>query len=209
MTNTWRKARVQPEQLLAEPVCWAELDYYQVEDTDIQANIELNITRPGTAHGLVVWFDAELIEGITLSNRPGNSELIYGHGLFPLLRPVEVAIGDLVETKIAANLVGEDYVWRWQTRIFDSQRKDKKADFKQSTFFGAPFSAERLRKRAMNFVPTLTDEGRVHALILQLMDGGTTLEEIAKKVAECFPSEFGDFEKALGKVGEISQRFSE
>ena len=208
VTNSWIKARVQPEQLLAEPVCWAELNYYEVEDTDVQANIEWTILRPGTAYWLIVWFDSELIEGITLTNRPGAFELIYGQGLFPLSHPVEVAIGDRVEATLAANLVGEDYVWRWHTRIFDGQGNDLKADFKQSTFFGAPFSAERFRKKAANYVPTLNEEGRIQALILQLMDGGTTLEDIAKRVSESFPSEFDDVQKALGKVGEISQRFS-
>ena len=208
VTNTWSKARVQPEQLLAEPACWAELDYYQVQDADIQAKIELTTTRPGTAHGLVVWFDAELIEGITISNRPGDAEMIYGHGLFPFSQPVTVAAGDRIETTLAADLVGEDYVWRWHTCISDS-KANIKANFQQSTFFGGPFSAGQMRKRAAKFVPTLGDEGRVHALILQLMDGGTALEDIAKRVVESFPAEFGDFEKALGKVGEISQRFSE
>lgn len=208
VTNRWIKARVQPEQLLAEPVRWAELDYYEIEDTDVEANIEWTILRPGKVHGLTLWFDSELIEGITLSNRPGASELIYGQGLFPLSHPVKVAIGDRVEITLAANLVGEDYVWRWHTRIY-GQDKDLKADFKQSTFFGAPSSVEGFRKRSANYVPTLSEEGRVQALILQLMDGGTALEDIAKKVSESFPSEFDDFQKALGKVGEISQRFSE
>jgi protein arginine N-methyltransferase 1 len=207
--NTWIKARVRPEQLLTEPVCWAELDYYQVEETDVQANMEWTVVRAGTAYGLSVWFDSELIEDITLSNQPGDSELIYGQGFFPLSRPVEVAVGDRIETMLAANLVGEDYVWRWHTRIFDGESKDVKADFKQSTFFGAPFSAERLRKRAANFVPTLSNEGQVHALIFRLIDGGTALEDIAKRVSERFPSEFADIEKALDKVGEISQRFSQ
>ena len=209
VTNAWTKARVEPAQLLTAPVCGAELNYYEVEDSNIQAELEWTVERAGIAHGLSVWFDSELIEGITLSNRPGNSELIYGQGLFPLSQPVEVAVGDRVETMLAANLVGEDYIWRWHTRIFDSQSKGIKADFKQSTFFGAPLSAEHLQKRAADFVPTLGDDGRVHALILQLMDGRTALEDIAKRVSESFPSEFGDFEKALGKVGEISQRFSE
>ena len=209
VTNTWSKGRILPNQMLVEPVCWAELDYYNVEEPDIQANMDWMVVRPGTAHVLSVWFDSELIDGVCLCNRPGEPELIYGHALFPFSEPVEVVVGDRITVSLAANLVGEDYIWCWHTRIFAGDTKHIKADFKQSTLFGTPLSTEQLRKRAANFVPSLSEDGQIHALILQLMDGHTPLEEIAARVAERFPLELGDPEKALGKVGELSQRFSQ
>ncbi|HET6893347.1 MAG TPA: 50S ribosomal protein L11 methyltransferase [Pyrinomonadaceae bacterium] len=209
VTNTCSKGHILPDQMLVEPVCWAELDYYTVEEPDVQASIEWVVTRPGTAHVLSVWFDSELIEGVRLSNRPGEPELIYGNALFPFAEPVEVAAGDRIAINLAANLVGDDYVWRWHTRIFAADTKHIKADFKQSTFFGTPLSREQLHKRAANFVPSLNEDGQVHALILKLMDGQTTLEEIAARVSDRFPVRLGDREKALGKVGEVSQRFSQ
>lgn len=209
VTNTWSKGHILPNQMLVEPRCWAELDYYKVEESDVKANIDWTVMRPGTAHVLSVWFDSELIEGICLSNRPGEPELIYGNASFPLSRPVEVDLGDRIAVSLAANLVGEDYIWRWHTRIFTVETNHIKADFKQSTFFGALLSAEQLRKRAANFVPSLSEDGQVHALILQLMDGHTALEEIAARVSERFPLRLEDPEKALGKVGEVSQRFGQ
>jgi SAM-dependent methyltransferase len=209
VTNTWSKGYILPNQMLVGPLCWAELDYYNVEEPHIQANMDWTVLRPGTAHVLSVWFDSELVEGICLSNQPGKPELIYGHGLFPFSQPVEVAMGDRIVIDLAANLVGDDYVWRWHTRVFAGDTEDIKADFKQSTLFGTPLSAEQLRKRAADFVPSLSEDGQIHALILQLMDGHTPLEEIAALVAERFPMELGDPEKALGKVGEVSQRFSQ
>lgn len=209
VTNTWSKGRILPNQMLVEPVCWAELDYYNVEESDVQASSDWIVVRPGTAHVLSLWFDSELIEGVCLSNRPGEPELIYGNALFPFSQPVEVAEGDRITVNLAANLVGEDYVWRWHTRIFAGDTKNIKADFKQSTFFGTPLSAEQLHKRAADFVPSLSEDGQVHALVLQLIDGKTTIEEIAARVSKCFPLRLGDPKKALGKVGEVSQRFSQ
>src|SRR5215216_2144597 len=30
ITNSWRKTRIKPDELLTEPICWATLDYYEV-----------------------------------------------------------------------------------------------------------------------------------------------------------------------------------
>ena len=140
VTNTWRKERIQPEQLLTEPVCWTTVDYYEVESADIQAEISWRVGRNGTAHGFAVWFDSELIDGVSFSNRPGAPETIYGNGLFPFSEPVELIEGDEVRLRLAAKVVKDDYVWRWDT---DFERP--KLSFKQSTFFGVPLSSNQLQ----------------------------------------------------------------
>jgi hypothetical protein len=40
-------------------------------------------TRTGTGHGIVVWFEADLVEGVGFSNSPGAPETIYGSLFFP------------------------------------------------------------------------------------------------------------------------------
>ena len=140
VTNTWRKSRIKPEHLLTEPVLWTTLDYYEVNSPDMRAEISWEAARKGTAHGLAVWFDSELAEGIHLSNHPAADELIYGIGFFPFLRPVKVIENERITVRLAADLVNDGYVWRWDTEI------SEKAIFKQSTFFGVPLSTSQLRK---------------------------------------------------------------
>jgi len=140
VTNTWRKSRIKPEQLLTEPVCWTTLDYYEVKSSDMSAEISWQAARTGTAHGLAVWFDSELAEGIRVSNHPSAPETIYGIGFFPFSQPVELIEGDRVTVRLAADLVNDGYVWRWDTEV------PEKASFKQSTFFGVPLSMSHLRK---------------------------------------------------------------
>jgi len=142
VTNTWRKSRKKPEQLLTDPACWTTLDYYAVNNPDIHAEVSLRAARTGTAHGIAVWFDSELAEGIRFSNHPAAPETIYGTGFFPFSDPVEVAEGDRITVQLAADLVNDGYVWRWETEI------PGKASFKQSTFFGVPLSTNQLRKSA-------------------------------------------------------------
>ena len=139
ITNTWRKTRVQPEQMLVEPVRWTTIDYQEVDSPDVQAEISFRAARKGTAHGVAVWFDSELIDGIGFSNHPSAPELIYGNGLFPFSQPVDVMEDDRITLRLAAKMVGDDYVWRWDTDF-------PKTSFKQSTFFGVPLSHAILKK---------------------------------------------------------------
>ena len=142
VTNTWRKSRIKPEQLLTQPSCWSTLDYYEVSSPNVRGEISWQAARKGTAHGLAVWFDSELAEGIKFSNHPAASEMIYGTGFFPFLQPVELMEGEHVTVRLAADLVDDGYVWRWDTEV------PGKASFKQSTFFGVPLSMSQLRKSA-------------------------------------------------------------
>lgn len=141
ITNNWRKTQIAPEQFLVQPVCWTTVNYNEVESPDIHAQISWQALRNGTAHGVAMWFDSELVDGIRLSNHPAAPRMIYGTGLFPFTQPVEVKEGERIELRLAADLVQNGYVWRWDTDF-------PTASFKQSTFYGVPLSAAQLRKSA-------------------------------------------------------------
>lgn len=137
ITNNWRKTRIRPEQFLTEPVCWTTIDYYEVYSPDVRAEMSWRAARKGTAHGVAVWFDADLGDGIGFSNYPSGPELIYGNGFFPFSEPVEVMEGDRIKLRLEAKMVVDDYVWRWDTEFPNTS-------FKQSTFFGVPLSKGKL-----------------------------------------------------------------
>jgi type I protein arginine methyltransferase len=209
VTNVWKKARVTPEQLLTKPYCWAIIDYLTVESPDVSAEITFQVARTGTAHGFVVWFDAVLEDGIEFSNAPGQPELIYGSYFFPWSSPVDLAADDAVSLNLRADLVGSDYVWSWETRVYGNDRVRPKAHFRQSTFLGAPLSPAQLRKRGGRYQPRLREDGEIDRQILQLMDGARSNEEIAQLVAGWFPSRFPSHRDALTRVGELSKRYSQ
>lgn len=142
ITNTWRKTRIEARELLTEAVCWTTLDYDAVDSADVQAEISLRVARAGIAHGVAVWFDTELADGISFSNRPGAPELIYGNGFFLFPRPVEIREGECVVVRLRADLVKDDYVWTWATDF-----TDRRIEFRQSTFYGVALSPEQLRKK--------------------------------------------------------------
>src|SRR5262249_7463053 len=83
VTNSWSKRRIKPEQLLAEPKQWVTLDYRTVIQPNVRGDIRFTATRAGTAHGLGLWFDTTLVEGVGFSNSPAIPELIYGNAFLP------------------------------------------------------------------------------------------------------------------------------
>jgi protein arginine N-methyltransferase 1 len=209
VVNSWRKACVGAEELLSTEQCWATLDYRTIDDVKIRGEIHLAITKRGLSHGLSVWFNSILHGTISLTNHPEAPELIYGRGFFPWERPVEVDAGDHVIVELRADLVGDDYVWRWSARFFCKGSSAKpKAEFNQSTFAAGLVSPSKLRKVASSFVPKLSEDGELRKFILSLFDGTRSIENVAREVHTRFPNRFQRWEQALDEVSKVSVEFS-
>ena len=207
--NSWRKVNAQADQLLVTPQQWATLDYATIESPDVAGELAWTVEQPGTAHALLLWFDAELADGIGFSNAPGGPELIYGQAFFPLQTPVALEPGDLVSVQLRANLTGDDYIWQWRTSVRPAAaHAPPKANFRQSTFLGAPLSPASLAKREAGYQPVLDESGQLDRTILALMDGQLSLADIAQRVMEAFPQRFSHWRAALAYAGELSLKYS-
>jgi protein arginine N-methyltransferase 1 len=208
VTNTWRKTRIEPHELLAEPSCWTTLDYHEIEKPDVRAELSWRCARAGAAHGVAVWFDSVLIDEIGFSNAPGAPESIYGQGLFPFSQAVAVSEGDRVNVTLNAAFVNNDYVWRWETDFFAAHELDRpKTTFRQSTFFGVPLSPSQLRKRANTYAPVVNDDGAILQFVFSQMDGNNSLEQIATRLAKRFPRRFRTDKEAFDVVADASERY--
>lgn len=209
VTNAWRKGRVTKEQCLAPAQVWATIDYWTIENPNIHSALTWQVTKIGWGHGLNVWFDATLADGITFSNAPGAPKAIYGAAFFPWSQPVALDLGDVVTVFLAADLVDGNYIWRWETQILtQGNPKAVKADFKQSTFYGAPIAPAQLQKRASSYVPCLATEGEIDRWILQQMDGEQSVAAIAQSVSARYPQQFNRPGQALTRVGTLAQKYS-
>jgi protein arginine N-methyltransferase 1 len=204
--NTWAKADIDPARLAAEPQTWAVLDYRTIRDPDVRGTLQWTASRGATAHGIAVWFDAEVAEGVGYTTGPEAPESIYGTALFPWPEAVPLSEGDGVTVELQARLTGDDYVWVWDTRV---ERADgSRVEFRQTTFLAQPLSAEALRRRAHDFRPVLGEQGRIDRAVLEMMDGGATLGDIARELQRRFPERFATWEEALGRAGRVSDAFA-
>jgi protein arginine N-methyltransferase 1 len=207
VTNWVKRAGVKRDQLLAEPQCWGVLDYATIEQPSHAAAISFGATRAGIAHGLILWFDSVLADGIGFSNAPGEPELVYSSSFLPWSAPVPLEVGDTIAARLRADLTGTDYTWGWDSKVFHGNTPGIKVDFRQSTFLGLPFSSTRLRRRGSNYRPMLGEEGQVADLVIGQMNGETPLEDIARTAMRQFPAHFRTFSEALSRVGDLSETY--
>lgn len=209
VTNLWSRGKVKSEHFLVEPQSWATLEYMTIMSPDVCATLSWTAGHAGVAHGLSAWFDTKVAESICLSNAPGLPELVYGHAFFPWTNPVMLSAGDEIRILLQATLIGDDYVWRWDTRIVSQKDAGRvKANFKQSTFHSSLLSPTQLFKKTADYVAVLGEDGEIDRFILDMMDGHKALGEIADALAESFPNHFTGWNDALGRVGKLSQQYS-
>jgi type I protein arginine methyltransferase len=207
--NLWKKGRsVSGSQLLGEPQLWASVDYASIEDVNSSSTVAWTMKKSGTGHGILIWFDTVLCNGIGFSNDPTEPQLIYGNAFFPFTAPIKLSAGDAVTVDLRATLVGEDYVWAWKTIVSSGNPCGARSEFNQSTFLGCPLTREQVATRSENYVASLGEDGIIDRTVLDLMDGKRTVAQISEQLRERFPARFSTVRDALAKVGELSLRYS-
>ena len=137
--NSIYKIRTSNDEYLADPVQIGHIDYRAAATPAFRGEGTWKISRSGSACGIGIWFDTELVNGTGFSNAPGLPEVLYGVAFFPFLEPFIVHAGDELHARIDADPVGTDYVWRWTSALNGNLK------FEQSTFFGMPVSSDSLQ----------------------------------------------------------------
>ena len=193
-------------QLMAAPQRLAVLNYSELDDPNLHTQVKWDAIRPGSGHGIGVWFERTVAEGISYSTAPGEPEMVYSPLFLPWAEAVELVEGDTVLLEIRADLRSDDYILSWNTRI--SNATGVKCLFRQSEFFGEARSPARLRKQSAAHVPQLSDDGAIEGAILHHMDGRNTIADIAREVQQQFPTRFPTLELAIGHVGDLSRKYS-
>lgn len=200
--NTFSKVNLAPADLLSRAETLAVLDYKRVTDPAVVADFDLVVEESGVAHGLLLWFDSELADGIGFSNAPGQPRQIYGQTLFPFERAVEVAAGDHVAGEFGARLIDGTYLWTWRTKIGE-------LEFHQSSFLAKVLAQDKLRAKAGTFSPPARTTYDVDRYCLSQFDGCRTLQAIAEEAMLKFPDEFRDVSAALNHVTRLAGRYED
>jgi type I protein arginine methyltransferase len=195
------------DQLLTQPLDWGVLDYTVGAATRVSAELEFHTARKGTAHGLCVWFEAKLFEDFAYSTGPGAKDSVYGQLFLPWVQQVALEEGERIHLTLHADLVGQDYIWRWETKI-PATANHPALHFKQSTFQGANFSPHALRCQAVDYAPLLSETGQADLWMLQRMDGIASLQTIAQAASQQSPRLFSSWREAFRRAAELSKDFS-
>ena len=205
--NQFYSSSFKDDQLLTQAQNWGFLDYAVGAATRVSAELDFHASRAGTAHGVCLWFETKLFEEIGYSSGPGAAGTIYGQLFLPWLEPVAVEKGQRIQVGLHADLVGQDYIWRWETRI-SAAANNAELHFQQSTFQGANFSPHSLRRQALDYAPLLSEAGQADLWMLEKMDGSVSLQKIAQSALERFPCLFSSWHEAFRRAADLSRKFS-
>ncbi len=117
--NTWGIVRLHAGQVVTPPARVARLDYATLDDIQVRVPVQLAPDRPCTVHGVGLWFDTELGEGIRLSNAPASEPLVYGQAFFPFEESVVVRPGVVIEVRLHGVARSNQHWWKWSTATVD------------------------------------------------------------------------------------------
>ncbi|HVH50172.1 MAG TPA: 50S ribosomal protein L11 methyltransferase [Candidatus Bathyarchaeia archaeon] len=205
--NTVQRQHIKPEQVISQPRACHVLDYSAATKAPAENRIDLAITKTAVGHGLGVWFQTQLTADIGYSTEPRAEETVYVHLFLPWLEPVSLREGEMCSVDLRAHLVGNDYIWQWESNL-PATAEHGEIRFVQSSFYGSLFPPSVLQKRATGFVPVLDESGLAERWILQAMDGKRSLEDIATEAAGQFPHVFRRVEDAFNHAAEIAEKYS-
>ena len=204
--NQFYSSTFEKDQLLTAPQVWGVIDYTAETKANVAAEWSFEVTRKGTGHGLCLWFDTNLFDEVGYAPGPGTST-VHGQVFLPWLKPVPVEQGCQIHVRLHADLIQQEYVWRWDTTIPEAG-SHRETRFRQSTFQGATFSSQSLRRQDVNYIPILSDAGQGDLWMLGQMTGNTTLQSIAQSAYEHFPHLFSSWQEAFSRAAELSRKFS-
>jgi type I protein arginine methyltransferase len=183
--------------VLSTAASWGALDYATCDGSVVEATVDVSVLRGGKAHGLAIWFDATVADGIGYTSAPGWS-LAYARTYLPLADEVSVAAGDAARITVRADARGGR--WAWDTRI--TSGASVTADLRQSTFLGAPTSAADLLKQSQAARPERSKEGDRVKRVLEGMNGERTIRDLALLADPDGP------DAALDDVREVVARYA-
>jgi protein arginine N-methyltransferase 1 len=198
-----------PRAMLSQPQTLAVLDYRTITEPDLDSTVELVADRPATAHGLQMWFDAEIADGLTFSNAPGEPPLVYGRTFLPFEQPVRLRPGDRVAARIRARLFGGQYILFWNSTIIDGATGTIQHSFAQSELKSRVLSPRALAPFAADHVPQASTALALDRDCLTLVDDQRSLIDIALEVMARHPGHFSSEAEALGHVGRVLRHYTQ
>lgn len=205
--NTEAKAYLKPRALVSAPQDLAVIDYRTVTDPNLDAGVELVADRDSKVHGLLLWFDAEIAEGLGYSNAPGQPELVYGQMFLPLADPPRLKAGDRVKARIRGNLVNDAYVWSWDGNVIDGVTGETRNPFRQSTFLSRVISKQSAQAGSSLTVPQRSVQMQIDADCLAMAGSGLDFDGIAKALMEQYRDTLPTYQAALDRVVSLFGRY--
>jgi len=99
--------------LRAPPQRVCNISVAQDHNRQLSVSAIFVIREPGVIHGLGGWFEAEIAEGIKISNGVPFGWSSWANAFFPFSRPSRANAGDRLRVQLTIGANGALWTWRW------------------------------------------------------------------------------------------------
>lgn len=205
--NSFEKTYLKPSALVSAPQELAVLDYRTITEPNIDVTLDLVADRAGQVDGILVWFDAEIAEGLGYSNAPGQPPLVYGQMLLPFEGSPRLEAGARVTVRVRGTLLEGDYIWSWDWQAHTADGKPKGKAVRQSTFLSQVQSPKAAGALSNLHIPTLDVAMILDRDCLSLVGEGRSLDAIAQTLQERHPEHLPTYKAALDHAAKCVGRY--
>jgi protein arginine N-methyltransferase 1 len=154
-----------PSQMLIEVELGEELEF-------VTCNLDFECNAVGTVHGIAGWFEAQLADGVFMSNSPlGADRISRPQAFLPVGEPFDVEVGDLVQVSI--RIRPSETLIAWKVVFAKSG-----ISCSHSTWNARPVSRETVEHANRDRIPRLTNAGQARRIVSGYCDGVRTAAEI-------------------------------
>jgi SAM-dependent methyltransferase len=197
-----RQYPIGADEVLTDSATWAAVEYGEPPPRSVSGRAKLTVARAGLARGLCVWFESELVPGVTYENGPGHISP-YASQLLPFENEIALAPGDTLDVSLDALTDGSQWGW---THAVTRASGETLPDKRQSTLVAQLRSVEDLMRESPASKPVLNADGRRRLEMLGAFDGNATLTELSRRFALDDSEEA--VRRALSELRELAQRYS-
>ena len=183
---------------LSDEIKLSSIDLSNDSNFHFNFSNNLTITRPGTIHGLVGWWDCWFTPTQSFSNSPLEPINTWGQMFFPFRYPIKVKKSERVfihfqsfESRYSKTL---DYLWKIEHSSISQE---------QNTFKANILPISQLIKNNIESNPLLNKRGRILRSVLNKMNNGDSWAKIAKNMTSEFSDRFSTTDDALTYISPI------
>jgi len=114
--RTPARMRFRSSDLAGQPSVLASIDYRTIQVPHLVGSGTWTVANPGMLYGLGLWFESDLVEGVSYNSGPSGAA-VYGHQYLPVQVPVPLVGGEILSAKVLMVLSGDDYSCQWKINI--------------------------------------------------------------------------------------------
>jgi len=131
LSSPVRRSRIAHEACASAPIEWGAVDYHDLESLaqrHFGGGFDTHALHDGEVHGIALWFDAAIADGVEYSTEPSDYAPTYGRMFHPFAQPLLLRANEPISVQIAAHRTATGWSWEWGASSAAGTRRHSSLD---------------------------------------------------------------------------------